>query len=57
MRLLRDFIFLVLFFVLFVAWLVFWAVLHLAGGLIHLLLIIAAIALILHFVRRLGRTV
>lgn len=57
MRLLRDFVFLVLFFVLLVAWLVVWAALHLAGGLIHLLLIIAAIALILHLVRRPGRTI
>lgn len=48
---LRDFLFLVLFFVLLIVWLVSWAAFHVAGGLIHLLLIIAVIFLILHFVR------
>ncbi len=47
----RDFLFLVLFFVLFVGWIVAWAAFHVAGGLIHLLLVFAVIALILHFVR------
>jgi Family of unknown function (DUF5670) len=51
MRLIADFIFLILFFVLLVGWLVAWAAYHVAGGMIHLLLVIAAIALILHFVR------
>ena len=51
MRLLTDFIFLVLFFVLICVWLVMWAGLHLAGGAIHLLLIIAAISLLLHLFR------
>ena len=51
MRLFRDFIFLVLFVVLLVGWLLAWAALHIAGGLIHLLLIIAVISLIIHFVR------
>ena len=49
MRLIGDFLFLILFFMLIGAWLVLWATLHVAGGLIHLLLIIAAISLILHF--------
>lgn len=44
--------FLVLFIVLLVAWLLGWGAFHVAGGLIHLLLIVAIIALIVHFVRR-----
>ena len=40
--------------VLVVAWLLGWAAFHVAGGLIHLLLVVAVIFLILHFVR--GRT-
>jgi hypothetical protein len=47
-------IFTILFVVLLVAWLLGLSVFHVAGGLIHLLLIFAVIALILHFVR--GRT-
>jgi len=46
---------LILFVVLLAAWLLGWVGFHLAGGLIHLLLIVALIALILHFVR--GRRV
>jgi hypothetical protein len=56
MRLIGDFIFLVLFVVLLLVWLVSWAAFHVAGGFIHLLLVIAVISLILHFVRR-ARTV
>ncbi len=51
MRLITDFIFLILFFVLLIGWLIAWAAYHVAGGMIHLLLVIAVIALILHFVR------
>lgn len=51
MRVLSDFIFLVLFFVLLVAWLVLWAALHIAGGAIHLLLVVAVIFLIMHLFR------
>lgn len=40
-----------LFFILLVAWVLGWTVFHVAGGLIHLLLIIAVISLVLHFVR------
>jgi hypothetical protein len=47
----RDFIFLVLFFVLLGVWLVGWLAFHVAGGLIHLLLIIAVVSLVLHLVR------
>ncbi len=41
----------ILFVVLLVAWILGWGVFHVAGGLIHLLLILAVISLILHFVR------
>lgn len=51
MRVIGDFIFLVIFIVLLVGWLLAWAAFHVAGGLIHLLLIIAVISLIIHFVR------
>ena len=57
MRLLGDFIFIALFFVLLILWLVFWLALHAAGGLVHLLIVFAVIALILHFVRGGRRTV
>ena len=40
--------FLVLFFVLLVIWLLGFAAFHVAGGLIHLLLIFAVIALVAH---------
>jgi hypothetical protein len=51
MHLIRDAIFLILFFVLLVAWLLFWAAFHLAGGGIHVLLVLAVIFLIIHFAR------
>jgi Family of unknown function (DUF5670) len=43
---------LILFIVLLVAWLLGWGLFHVAGGLVHLLLIVAIIALIVHFMRR-----
>ena len=43
--------FLILFIVLLVAWLMGFFAFHVAGGLIHLLLIVAVISLIVHFVR------
>ena len=43
--------FLALFAVLLVLWLLGFFAFHVAGGLIHLLLIIAVIALVVHFVR------
>lgn len=46
--------FLALFFVLFIIWLVAWAALHVTGGLIHLLLVLAVVSIIAHFFR--GRT-
>jgi hypothetical protein len=51
MRLISDFLFLILFFALIAVWLVMWIGLHIAGGMIHLLVIIAAISLIMHLVR------
>lgn len=51
MHLLRDFIFLILFVVLLGVWLIAWVALHLAGGFIHLLLIVAVISLGLHLIR------
>jgi hypothetical protein len=46
--------FLALFFILLVCWICGWIVFHVAGGLIHLLLIVAAISLVWHFVRNRG---
>lgn len=43
--------FLMLFVVLVVLWLLGFIAFHVAGGLIHLLLIVAVISLVLHFVR------
>jgi len=40
--------FLVLFFVLLVVWVLCWAAFHVAGGLIHLLLLFAVISIIVH---------
>jgi hypothetical protein len=51
MRLITDFFFLMLFFVLVVVWLLAWGAFHVAGGAIHLLLIIALISLVAHFMR------
>ena len=46
--------FMTLFVVLLVLWLLGFFAFHVAGGLIHLVLIIAVISLVIHFVR--GRT-
>jgi Family of unknown function (DUF5670) len=43
--------FLILFVVLLVGWLLGWFAFHAAGALIHLLLIVAVISLVVHFVR------
>lgn len=45
----------VLFVFLAVLWVLGWLVFHVAGSLIHLLLLVAVVSLILHFVR--GRAV
>ncbi len=52
MRLIRDFIFLVLFIIFVVGWLLAWAAFHVAGGGIHILIILAVIFLIFHFIGR-----
>jgi fatty acid desaturase len=43
--------FLIIFIALIVAWLLGGFVFHIAGGLIHILLVVAVISLIVHFVR------
>jgi hypothetical protein len=43
--------FLVLFLILLFVWLTGWTAFHIAGGLIHLLLVLAVISLIVHLVR------
>jgi hypothetical protein len=48
---LRDFVFLILFFILAGVWLFSWLAFHIAGGMIHLLLVIAIISLVVHLVR------
>jgi uncharacterized membrane protein (DUF485 family) len=40
----------ILFIILLIAWITGFSVFHVAGGLIHLLLVFAVISLILHFV-------
>ena len=46
--------FLIIFVVLLVAWLLGFTLFHVASGLIHLLLILAVISIIMHFVRGRG---
>ena len=46
---------LAVFAVLLVLWLLGFTVFHVAGGLIHLLLIVALVSLVMHFVR--GRSI
>ena len=51
----RTKVFLIIFAVLLVMWLLGFTAFHVAGGLIHILLLIAVIFLVMHFVR--GRRV
>jgi hypothetical protein len=44
-------IFTILFIVLLIAWVMGWGVFHVASGMIHILLVVALISLVLHFVR------
>jgi hypothetical protein len=44
-------VFSILFVILLLAWLLGLSVFHVAGGLIHILLVVAVISLILHLVR------
>ncbi len=50
-------IFTILFVILLIAWILGWTVFHVASGLIHILLVVALISLVLHFVRGSRRTV
>jgi hypothetical protein len=49
--------FMTLFVILLVAWLLGFVAFHVAGGLIHILLLVAVISLILHLVRGQGARV
>ncbi len=51
MNILRNFIFLAVFLILLIVWVVSRVALHLAGGFLHIILIVAVISLILHFIR------
>ncbi len=54
MQLLRkeeELMFIILCAVLFIAWLLGMTAFHVAGGLIHILLVLAVISIIMHFVR------
>ncbi len=44
-------IFMILFLILLIAWVMGWTVFHVASGLIHILLVVALISLVLHFIR------
>lgn len=44
-------IFTILFVILLIAWILGWTVFHVASGMIHILLVVALISLVLHFVR------
>jgi len=44
-------LFFLVFLIFFVAWVLGWLAFHIAGGLIHILLIVAVISLIVHFAR------
>ncbi len=53
---LRGFIFLFLFFILLGAWATAWLAFHIAGGMIHLLLVLAVIFLVIHLFSGRSRT-
>jgi hypothetical protein len=53
--LIRSFLFLILFFFLIGIWLISWLAFHIAGGLIHILLVLAIIALVIHLIGALRR--
>jgi hypothetical protein len=44
------FLFLILFFILLIVWLFSFVAFHVAGGLIHILLVLAVISLLVHLV-------
>jgi hypothetical protein len=43
--------FLILFFILLVLWVLGWLTFHVAGALIHILLVLAVISLVVHLMR------
>ncbi|HEV3279177.1 MAG TPA: lmo0937 family membrane protein [Terriglobia bacterium] len=43
--------FLILFFILLVLWVLGWLTFHVAGALIHILLVLAVISLVVHLIR------
>ena len=52
MRLIADFLFLILFLIFLAGWLIAWAAFHIAGGGVHLLLVLAVIWLVIHLFHR-----
>jgi uncharacterized membrane protein YtjA (UPF0391 family) len=44
-------IFTILFIILIIAWILGWGMLHVTSALIHILLVVALISLVLHFIR------
>lgn len=44
-------VFVILFIVLLLAWIFGWAVFHMAGAALHVLLVLAFVSLVIHFVR------
>ncbi len=53
---LRDLLFLMLFFIFLAGWFVAWVAFHIAAGGVHLLLVLAVVFLLVHLFRG-GRTV
>ena len=51
MRAIGNFLFLLLFLFLLITWVLAWAAFHVAGGAIHLLLVLAVVFLVLHLFR------
>ncbi len=47
--------FLILFVVLLMSWIFGWAVFHVAGAALHVLLVLALVSLVVHFVRGVTR--
>ena len=52
-----DFIFLVLFVVFLAGWLVAWLAFHVTVGAVHLLLVLAVVWLLIHFITRSRRAI
>jgi hypothetical protein len=52
MRTIGETFFLLLFFALLLVWLLSWLALQMAGGAVHILLVIAIVALVMHIFQR-----